>query len=215
MDGGLEELCDALDELVVEHPQWMEIAGSEECTVHGLRWFWSRVLFDLCAICQPADSAAHLEPMFAKFAGGLSALTGFGSSFPYTLEEPAYSSAWGQWAHHKGTAKEDGARVSIFKISAEDPNDRRLVIARNGVKRLKMVRHPNILSFKDSHEITERGQTIIYLITQPVQPLKMVLEELSLEGQHRREGGSGNVLPATVNFVCPVLVSMDLSMVDG
>lgn len=118
--------------------------------------------------------------MFAGFAK----LAGFGSAFPYTLGA-AYPSAWGQWTHYDGTSTSDGQRVSVFKISAEDPNDRRLVAARNGVKRLKLVRHPNILSFKDSYELTERGATVIYLVTQPVQPLKMALEELNLEGQHR------------------------------
>ena len=122
--------------------------------------------------------------MFAKLAGNLTALAGFGSSFPYTLEE-AYPCAWGQWTHYKGVATADGSRVSIFKIQADDPQDRKLVAARNGVKRLKLVRHPNVLQFKDSHEVTERGATVIYLITQPVQPLKAVLEELDLKGQHR------------------------------
>mmetsp|Transcript_8758 Transcript_8758/g.18684 ORF Transcript_8758/g.18684 Transcript_8758/m.18684 type:complete len:802 (-) Transcript_8758:459-2864(-) len=129
--------------------------------------------------------------MFAKLTGGLTsgltALAGFGSSaFPYTVED-AYPSAWGQWAHHKGTAREDGSAVSIFKVTATDPNDRKLVVARNGIRRLKMLRHPNILAFKDSHETTEKGATVIYLVTQAVKPLKLVLEELDLKGQHRDE----------------------------
>lgn len=122
--------------------------------------------------------------MFAKLTGGLTALAFGGPSFPYNVEE-AYASAWGQWAHHKGTSKEDNSAVSIFKIAATDPNDRALVIARNGVKRLKMLRHPNILAFKDSYELLEKGQTVIYLVTQAVQPLKQVLVELDLKGQHR------------------------------
>lgn len=73
--------------------------------------------------------------MFAK----LTALVGGGYSFPYILEEP-YDSAWGHWTHYRGKSKEDNSLVSIFKISAVDTNDRKLVCARNGVKRLKMVR---------------------------------------------------------------------------
>jgi SCY1-like protein 1 len=73
--------------------------------------------------------------MFAK----LTALVGGGYAFPYDVGE-TYESAWGQWAHHTGSSKEDGSAVSIFKLSAADPNDRRLTLARNGVKRLKMVR---------------------------------------------------------------------------
>lgn len=76
--------------------------------------------------------------MFAK----LTALVGVGGyTFPYNLEEP-YPTAWGMWTHYRGSTKEDGSRVSIFKISSTDPADRQLVIARNGTKRLKMVRLP-------------------------------------------------------------------------
>ena len=72
--------------------------------------------------------------MFAK----LTAFVGGGYAFPYTVEE-TYPHSWGQWSHHKGIHKEDGTVASVFRISAPDPNDKRLVAARNGVKRLKMV----------------------------------------------------------------------------
>ncbi len=71
--------------------------------------------------------------MFAK----LTALVG-GYSFPYELQDTLPHS-WGQWTHHRGVHREDGSLVSVFKVSAVDPNDRKLVVARNGVKRLKMV----------------------------------------------------------------------------
>jgi SCY1-like protein 1 len=44
-----------------------------------------------------------------------------------------------------------------------------------------------VLAFKDSAEVQEKGQTVVYLVTQPVKPLKLVLEELNLNGQHRCE----------------------------
>ncbi|GIL51106.1 hypothetical protein Vafri_7196 [Volvox africanus] len=120
--------------------------------------------------------------MFAK----LTALVGGGYSFPYVIEEP-YDSAWGQWTHFRGKSKDDNSPVSIFKTSSANANDPILVCARNGVKRLKMLRHPNILAFKDSCETTEKGATVIMLVTEPVKPLKDVLKELELEGQHRDE----------------------------
>lgn len=120
--------------------------------------------------------------MFAK----LTALVGGGFNFPYVVEEP-YDSAWGQWTHYRGKSKDDGSPVSIFKISATDANDKKLVCARNGVRRLKMLRHPNLLAFKESSETTEKGTTVIYLVTEPVKPLKDVLNELDIEGQHRDE----------------------------
>ncbi|KAL6763611.1 armadillo-type protein [Haematococcus lacustris] len=120
--------------------------------------------------------------MFAK----LTAAFGGGYNFPYNVEE-AYPNAWGQWTHHRGTGKDDGAVVSVFKMSSADPTDRRLAVARNGVKRLKMLRHPNILAYKDGAEVQEKGQTVLYLVTQPVKPLKLVLETLNLQGKYRDE----------------------------
>jgi|AntDeeMinimDraft_5_1070356.scaffolds.fasta_scaffold178557_1 SCY1-like protein 1 len=72
--------------------------------------------------------------MFAK----LSALVS-GHSFPYELQE-TQAHPWGQWTHYKGVHREDGSVASVFKVSAVDPQDRKLVVARNGVRRLKMVR---------------------------------------------------------------------------
>lgn len=47
------------------------------------------------------------------------------------------------------------------------------------------LRHPNLLAYKDSTEMNEKGATVIMLVTEPVKPLKEVLKELDLQGQHR------------------------------
>lgn len=73
--------------------------------------------------------------MFASFK----ALVSSGYTFPYNVGAP-YSHAWGSWTHLRGTVKEDESPVSIFKISSSNKNDAKLVAARNGVKRLKLVR---------------------------------------------------------------------------
>ena len=73
--------------------------------------------------------------MFAK----LTALVSSSPAFPYQLGH-AYDVAWGSgWTHYKGTKKEDGSSVSIFKLTSDSAQDRRLAAARNGVKRLRMV----------------------------------------------------------------------------
>lgn len=73
--------------------------------------------------------------MFAK----LSALVSSSPTFPYNLGK-AFGVAWGaSWTHYQGTTREDGSAVSIFKVSSTSANDRTLLAARNGVKRLKMV----------------------------------------------------------------------------
>ena len=73
--------------------------------------------------------------MFAK----LTALVSSSPAFPYELGI-AYEDAWGSgWTHFKGTKREDGSLVSVFKLTSDSRHDRRLVAARNGVKRLRMV----------------------------------------------------------------------------
>lgn len=69
----------------------------------------------------------------------LKQLVSSGNSFPYTVGEP-YTTAFESWSHFKGTSKEDGAEVSIFKISSSSASDPKIQAARNSVKRLKSVR---------------------------------------------------------------------------
>ncbi|XP_047955208.1 probable inactive serine/threonine-protein kinase scy1 isoform X1 [Salvia hispanica] len=126
-----------------------------------------------------------------KFLKGVVAGSGAGlKDLPYNIGEP-YSSAWGSWVHYRGTSKDDGAPVSIFSLSGSSANDGHLVAGRNGVKRLRTVRHPNILSFLHSTEAeTLDGSTTkvtIYIVTEPVMPLSEKIKELGLEGSQRDE----------------------------
>ncbi|XP_076916722.1 uncharacterized protein LOC143576539 isoform X2 [Bidens hawaiensis] len=109
---------------------------------------------------------------------------------PYTIGEP-YSSAWGSWTHSRGTSKDDGSPVSIFSITGSSANDGHLAAARNGVKRLRTVRHPNILSFLHSTEteISDGSsiKVVIYIVTEPVMPLAEKIKELGLKGTQRNE----------------------------
>ncbi|CAG9460933.1 unnamed protein product [Pedinophyceae sp. YPF-701] len=119
--------------------------------------------------------------MFAK----LSALVS-GAGLPFTLGAHR-GAAWGQWQLYDGTWKEDSSSVSIMKISSRDPTDRALEAARNGVKRLRATKHPNILAFKGSHEAEEKGEAVIYLVTEQFQPLPMALTEMQLEPAERED----------------------------
>eukprot|EP00890_Picochlorum_soloecismus_P003257 jgi/Picsp_1/3932/NSC_01444-R1_protein kinase len=115
--------------------------------------------------------------MFAK----LSALVGSSSSLPFeTVEE--YGHGWGHWTHSAGKMYADGSRVSVFRISAESETDPKLIAARNGVKRLKMLRHPDVLKFRETVEAEEKGKFVIYLVTEPVQSLDHTIKSLVFEG---------------------------------
>ncbi|WVZ68391.1 hypothetical protein U9M48_017337 [Paspalum notatum var. saurae] len=126
-----------------------------------------------------------------KFLKEVVAGSGSGlKDFPYTIGEP-YASAWGSWTHHQGNSKDDGSPVSIFSLSGSNPQDRHLVAGRNGVRRLRTVRHPNILSFLHSTEAeVPDGPAMkhtIYIVTEPVMPLSEKLKELNLGGTQRDE----------------------------
>jgi len=118
--------------------------------------------------------------MFAK----LTSLVGGGAVLPFELGEP-HSSAWGQWTHYRGTLTADGSPCSVFRISAVNKEDPRLRSARNGVKRLRTLRHPNVLAFKDAVETEERGEHVVYLVTEAVSPLVPTLRSLGLTGPQR------------------------------
>lgn len=109
---------------------------------------------------------------------------------PYIIGEP-YPSAWGSWLHHRGTSKDDGSPVSIFSLSGSNAQDGHLAAGRNGVKRLRTVRHPNILSFLHSTEIETfdggSSKVTIYIVTEPVMPLSDKIKELGLDGTQRDE----------------------------
>ncbi|KAK3022390.1 hypothetical protein RJ639_047364 [Escallonia herrerae] len=139
-----------------------------------------------------------------KFLKGVVAGSGAGvKDLPYNIGEP-YSSAWGSWTHSRGTSKaihpssslsssfsDDGSAVSVFSLSGSNANDGHLAAGRNGVKRLRTVRHPNILSFLHSTEAEtfdgSSAKVTIYIVTEPVMPLKEKVKELGLEGTQRDE----------------------------
>ncbi len=72
--------------------------------------------------------------MFGKL---ISSIAG-GYALPFVMGEP-YRTGWGAWTHYRGTTKDETTQVSVFRISATSKNDPKLVAARNGVKRLKLV----------------------------------------------------------------------------
>ncbi|GKE45514.1 N-terminal kinase-like protein, partial [Tanacetum coccineum] len=86
---------------------------------------------------------------------------------------------------------DDGSPVSIFSLTGSNANDGHLAAGRNGVKRLRTVRHPNVLSFLHSTEaeIFDGSSTkvVIYIVTEPVMPLAEKIKELGLQGIQRNE----------------------------
>ena len=114
----------------------------------------------------------------------LSALVGGGSSLPFELGDQLPSS-FGSWQHYRGTSRADGSPVSVFRLAAAGKSDSRLEAGRHGVKRLRTLRHPAVLQFKDSVEVEEKGEAVLYLVTEAVTPLAEVLR--SMRGADREQ----------------------------
>ena len=51
----------------------------------------------------------------------------------------------------------------------------------NGVLYFLQLRHPNILQFKETAEVEERGETVIYLVTEACMPLADHLQRLDIQ----------------------------------
>ncbi|XVF41237.1 hypothetical protein PTKIN_Ptkin01aG0264300 [Pterospermum kingtungense] len=134
-----------------------------------------------------------------KFLKGVVGGSGTGDPYP---------SAWGFWSHFRGTSKDDGSPVSIFSLSGSSSQDGHLAAGRNVVKRLRTVRHPNILSFLRSTEVEAiDGSSTKVTITEPVMPFSEKIKELGLEGTQRDEL---HQIPKAVSFL-----NKDCKLVHG
>lgn len=84
------------------------------------------------------------------------------------------------WTLYSGTKRDDATPVSVFAfdLSAPVPHmrpaDRKalLPLARNAFRKLRALRHPNILKFLDGSE----SDSAIWIITEPVQSLATLLD---------------------------------------
>eukprot|EP00232_Nephroselmis_pyriformis_P021277 CAMPEP_0182856568 /NCGR_PEP_ID=MMETSP0034_2-20130328/2514_1 /TAXON_ID=156128 /ORGANISM="Nephroselmis pyriformis, Strain CCMP717" /LENGTH=603 /DNA_ID=CAMNT_0024987663 /DNA_START=93 /DNA_END=1900 /DNA_ORIENTATION=- len=117
----------------------------------------------------------------------VSKLVSSGTAFPYKVGDAYEGWKWGNWAHHKGTKNEDGSEVSIFVLKANTPSDPSLLAGRNGCKRLRTMRHPNIVLCHECPEIEGSPAPTLYIVTEPVTPLQDVLNDLQLDGPERAE----------------------------
>ncbi|XP_066575055.1 N-terminal kinase-like protein [Amia ocellicauda] len=91
--------------------------------------------------------------------------------FPYEIlpdtQEPA-----GIWTLHRGKRKVTGEPVSVFVFELRPGGEEQMAVAKAALKRMKTLRHPNILAFADGLE-TDKS---LYVVTEPVTPLSAHLK---------------------------------------
>uniref|UniRef100_A0A667ZTB8 N-terminal kinase-like protein n=1 Tax=Myripristis murdjan TaxID=586833 RepID=A0A667ZTB8_9TELE len=89
----------------------------------------------------------------------------------------------GLWTLHRGKRKTNGEPVSVFMYEVAQGTDQQTQLAKAAFKRMKTLRHPNILAYVDGLE-TEKS---LYLVTEQVTPLATHLKAQA------EKGGSGEL----------------------
>lgn len=72
--------------------------------------------------------------------------------------------------------QDDGTPVSILEFDGSQPNKRNVLpLAKNTLRKLRVMRHPDVLKFMDAVE----SDTTIYIMTERVRPLAAELQSMS------------------------------------
>ncbi|CAD6893245.1 unnamed protein product [Tilletia controversa] len=91
------------------------------------------------------------------------------------------------WSLHKGTKRDDSTPVSVLVFDSQKPlnNPRKslLPLAKNALRKLRTMRHPDVLRLIDSAETA----TAVYIAVEPVRPLRAVLEGMAGKDEMRSE----------------------------
>ncbi|KAK4689876.1 SCY1-like protein 1, partial [Tremellales sp. Uapishka_1] len=112
-----------------------------------------------------------------------SVLNSTGVSFPFSIGEriPGLESHDSIWEMREGVKKDDGTLLTLFIFDATLPplqpgnKDRKVLLqlARNSLKKLRTIRHPDVVKYIDSVET----ETHVYIATERVRPLQAVLRD--------------------------------------
>lgn len=77
--------------------------------------------------------------------------------------------------------QDDSSPVSVFEYDLTDPTRKHL--AKNALRKLRTIRHPDVLKFMDATE----SDSIIYIMTERVRPLEPTLQAWALRKSQERE----------------------------
>lgn len=115
-----------------------------------------------------------LSSMFSAAAGAAAKLVAGGPSLPFETG-PEVTSFQGKspWRLHSGK-KEDKATgkmqdVSLFLFDMKDRAPAELAAARNGMRRMRTIKHPYLLKCFDAGEVPDnKGGGVIWIATVPL-----------------------------------------------
>ncbi|KAH8108102.1 hypothetical protein BXZ70DRAFT_36637 [Cristinia sonorae] len=88
------------------------------------------------------------------------------------------------WTLYDATKREDGSPVSVFEFDSSLPKNRNCMpIAKNALRKLRTIRHPDVLKFLDVVET----DTTICIMTERVRPLASAIQERTSKLAQERE----------------------------
>lgn len=80
--------------------------------------------------------------------------------------------------------QDDGSQISVFEFDANQPGKRTyLPLAKNALRKLRTVRHPDVLRFLDAVET----DTTVYIMTDRVRPLAAAIQERASKSAQEKE----------------------------
>ncbi|WWC91608.1 uncharacterized protein L201_006554 [Kwoniella dendrophila CBS 6074] len=125
-----------------------------------------------------------------------SVLQSTGVTFPFSIGEriPGLDSSSSIWEIREGVKRDDGTPLTLFIYDSTLPpfqpgnKDRKTLfqLARNSLKKLRTIRHPDVIRYIDSVET----ETHIYIATERVRPLEGVLREWETGGALATSGSA-------------------------
>ncbi|KAF9219571.1 ARM repeat-containing protein [Gyrodon lividus] len=106
-----------------------------------------------------------------------------GINLPFTLGSKV-ASCETFWNLYDATKRDDGSPVSVFEYDLIHPlNKSTIPLARNALRKLRTIRHPDVLKFM---EVVESDSAIL-IMTERVRPLTVALQAWAPKGQQERE----------------------------
>ncbi|KAL4248157.1 Catalytically Inactive Kinase-Related Protein [Abortiporus biennis] len=88
------------------------------------------------------------------------------------------------WTLYDATKRDDGSSVSVFEFDSSLPRNRNtLPLAKNALRKLRTIRHPDILKYLDAVET----DTTIHIMTESVRPLGPAIQENSSKSAQEKE----------------------------
>lgn len=156
-----------------------------------------------CACCSPPfrtaavtsasehwhTSCAHWSDMDYLRSAASAVLSKSSGPFPnFTIGAPISDPSFGStiWSIYEGTKRDDGSPCTIFVFETANSATARnqLLLAKNALRKLRTLRHPDVLKLIDSNE----SGTGVYIAVEAVRLLQTVLADWTHAGAGAEDG---------------------------